>query len=440
MHRTSSSILWSHLTRRTKLLSRLSEVQARVQTLSAAASEHVDQLPDYRTEEHDPRRHTNSHRGRLYTVPQDVIQRFGKEINTQENRNAINYFAPKDFTDRCELFRETCLLVRDPALEILQNIENSDLNSPAIRYVLYGRDGVGKTTTISHLIHWGHASGYVTMPFAWIKKWMSRYYEVAPSTYREGDIDHVNNATVFMKNFKQANAEALENCVTHKDYTWSVREKTEKGAPLMEVVDVACERLNFAADAMNIVMKELKLNCNDGRAKLLVCLDGVNSLFCEKTMIHRTNTQWKHDLGKNRDFQENHRAQVDECSVLRNIKKLLLNDYKNAVIVTSVDKEARVIPRDPGHKYWVTQERDYKPDTSSHLPFSLLGQVGWEIMDPFIPIEVLPYSETEMDTMIDYYMEKRYIMQECGTHSGRQEIHFLTGRNPKDFFVFSNDF
>jgi len=438
MYRTSSSILWAHLTRRSKLLSRLNEVQARA-GLSAAVSEQVEQLPDYRTDVQDPRLHNSRHKGRLYTVPQEITQRFGKEINVKENSKAINYFAPREFTDRCNVFRETCLLVRDPALEILRHIENSDLNAPAIRYVLYGNTGVGKTMTMSHLIHWGHVSGYITMPFAWIKKWMTRYYEVAPSTYRPDTIDHVNNATVFMKNFKQANAEALENCVTHKDYTWSVREKTEKGAPLMEVVDVACERLNFAADAMNVVMKELKLNCNDGRAKLLVCLDGVNSLFCEQTMIHRTDREWRHDQGKYKAFQQN-RAQVDECSVLRNIKKLLLNDYKNAVIVTSVDKTARVIKQDPGHKYWETQEKDFKPDTSSHLPFSLLGQEGWELMDPFIPIEVLPYSEAELDTMIDYYMEKRYILQECGTLPGRQEIHFLTGRNPKDFFEFSNDF
>jgi len=397
-------------------------------------------LPDYRTQEQDPRNHSSKHKGRLYTVPHQVTQTFGKELNVQENRLAINFFAPRDFMKRSELFRETCLMVRDPALEIFRHIENSDLNSPAIRYVLYGQHGVGKTLTLSHMIHWGHASGFITMPFPWIKKWMTRYYETAPSTYRPNSVDHVNNASVFMKNFKQANTEALENCVTHKEYVWSVREKTEKGAPLMEVVDVACERLNFAADAMNVVMKELKLNCNDGNAKLLVVVDGVNSLFCDLTMVHRTERVWKHGPYTKWKYWQEGRLQVDECNVLRNIKKLLMNDYKNAVIVTSVDKTARIIKTDPGHKHWISKEKDYKPDAASHLPFSLLGQVGWELMDPFVPVEVLPYSEAEMDTMIDYYMEKKYIMKDCGTHSGRQEIHFLTGRNPQDFFTYSNEF
>jgi hypothetical protein len=33
--------------------------------------------------------------------------------------------------------------------------------------------------------------------------------------------------------------------------------------------------------------------------------------------------------------------------------------------------------------------------------------VGWEIMDPFIPIEVLPFTEGELDVMIDYYVHKK---------------------------------
>jgi hypothetical protein len=34
-------------------------------------------------------------------------------------------------------------------------------------------------------------------------------------------------------------------------------------------------------------LRELKRNCNDGNCQLMVVCDGVNSLFAEKTMIHR---------------------------------------------------------------------------------------------------------------------------------------------------------
>ena len=90
-----------------------------------------------------------------------------------------------------------------------------------------------------------------------IKKWLTRYYETAPSTYTPGHVDHIVNSNIFLKNFKQANLTLLSNpsLKTHKDYTWSSREKTLSGSPLMEVIDMGCERLAFAADALNIVIK-----------------------------------------------------------------------------------------------------------------------------------------------------------------------------------------
>jgi hypothetical protein len=36
----------------------------------------------------------------------------------------------------------------------------------------------------------------------------------------------VYNANIFLKNFKQANGKRLGQCVTHREYVWSVREKT----------------------------------------------------------------------------------------------------------------------------------------------------------------------------------------------------------------------
>lgn len=33
---------------------------------------------------------------------------------------------------------------------------------------------------------------------------------------------------------------------------------------------------------------------------------------------------------------------------------------------------------------------------------------GWEMMDPFVPIEVQPYSKGELNIMIDYFYDKGY--------------------------------
>jgi small subunit ribosomal protein S29 len=305
---------------------------------------------------------------------------------------------------------------------------------------VYGKDGCGKSLTLAHLICYGYQQDFIVMPFAWIKRWMSKYYEVAPSSYKPGRIDHVVNANIFLKNFKLANADRLNNCVTHKEYVWSSRDKIQPGTPLLSVVDLGCERLTFAADAMNVLIRELKLNCNQGNCKLMVVLDGVNSLFSDHTMIHREKTCY--EPGKyypEGDWMKNV-AQVDECSVLRSIKKLLMNDYKNAVVVTSADRAAKIQKTDPAGKWWRSKVAKMEPDTSSHLPFALLGQSGWSVLNPFIPVEVTPYSEQELDSTIYYLIEKRWMREEAGSGVRRKELDFLSARNPRDLFNFSTMF
>ena len=100
-----------------------------------------------------------------------------------------------------------------------------------------GCPGVGKSITLTHLTHFGHADGWIVLPLLNLKQWLVRYYEVAPSTYTAGAIDHITNANVFLKNFKCANPGRLEGCVTHREYVWSNREKTPAGAPLAEVIN-----------------------------------------------------------------------------------------------------------------------------------------------------------------------------------------------------------
>jgi len=61
-------------------------------------------------------------------------------------------------------------------------------------------------------------------------------------------------------------------------------------------------------------------------------------------------------------------------------------------------------------------------------------------LNPFVPIEIPSYSKEELDTMIDYYVDKRYIREIAATDMGREEIRFLTNRNPREFHDYSNFF
>ena len=107
------------------------------------------------------------------------------------------------------MFHETGIMVRNPAVQIINCIEHWDLEKPALRFVVYGRPGTGKSITLAHITHYGHSQGFITMTFSQIKKWMTRYYEIAPSTYKTGHVDHIVNSNIFLKNFKQANQKLL---------------------------------------------------------------------------------------------------------------------------------------------------------------------------------------------------------------------------------------
>ncbi len=80
-------------------------------------------------------------------------------------------------------------------------------------------------------------------------------------------------------------------------------------------------------------------------------------------------------------------------------------------------------------EWWRPREINMAPETRPDTPFALLRQEGeeiegsadvstkrsnlsfrlpgWEAMDPFIPVEVPPFDDGEMDVMIDYYVQKR---------------------------------
>ena len=90
------------------------------------------------------------------------------------------------------------------------------------------------------------------------------------------------------------------------------------------------------------------------------------------------------------------------------------SDYKNAAIITSVDRNLqlklhnkRVVKNQKIRKWWHEKAKRMVPDTDPDFPFALLGNHGWDKLHPFVPIEVTNYNDGEMDAMIDFYVDKR---------------------------------
>ena len=68
------------------------------------------------------------------------------------------------------------------------------------------------------------------------------------------------------------------------------RESTPIGSPLSQIIETGLNRPRFSADCLNVFLKELKTNIQQGWNKypVMLMLDGVNVLFQERTLVSKT--------------------------------------------------------------------------------------------------------------------------------------------------------
>ncbi|CDQ92857.1 unnamed protein product [Oncorhynchus mykiss] len=72
----------------------------------------------------------------------------------------------------------------------------------------------------------------------------------------------------------------------------------------------------------------------------------------------------------------------------------------------------------------------YAP-SSAYLPQELLGEEGFDSMDPFVPVPVSLYSEKEFESCYLYYLDRHWLQHpHSQTEEGKKELIFLSNRNP----------
>jgi len=386
--------------------------------------------------------------GRIYTIPRKDAKALGA---TKER--FPHCLVPLKFLELQQLFGEHSFLIRKPALEVISFLNqvkglenNQQVNN--IRFILWGEHGNGKSASLAHIKHYCYNDGRIILDFNKIKLWFTHYKELAVSEWNPSRFDHVGQSVKFLQDFTSNNEGKFENLKTHKKYKWSEKESTEEGSPLSDIVRQGVARPMFSADCLCVLMKELQLHCAEGNCKMALLVDGVNVLFERRTNINRK-LPTKRVKGPFKAQWTEESIAPDEFSVIRSIKKILKGKFPNSVAIVSVDKADALEPAPyyPGfmtwktrgsNRWWDTRKRIMVPQIKPNYPFSLLGEEGWEYCEPFIPIEVESYSKSEMDTMIDFYLEKRYISDNASTPAGRAELHFMTGRSPLDLIDYSS--
>lgn len=343
---------------------------------------------DYRTNELNTAAHSKVHDAKYYTIPVEVKkQLFG------------GGGLPRQFEQQVKTFAEVCLMVRQPALEVINYIQNTDFTKPAVRYVLYGENGVGKSLTMAHVIHYGHQNGFLLVHVPWVPNWMKRPKETANAA-QEGFIDLPFDAAAWLLHFKNQNSKLLQSLdlKTSQEYVWSKRESTPAGSTLSELVEHGITRIKFASETIAALLAEIKQHANNGQCKVMVAIDGFNAFFHPETRIVTDNKQ---------------KVKPNRITLTQPFLDITSYNWTNAVCILSVDK--------------IAMTEGYM---ESYMPRYLLGSQGFEHLDPFVPVHVDTYNDKEFHSCIQYYLDRHWIQK---TPEGFQDqLKFLSNKNPYD--------
>ncbi|XP_044942744.1 28S ribosomal protein S29, mitochondrial isoform X2 [Mustela putorius furo] len=319
-------------------------------------------------------------------------------IPLQDLPTVFAHGLPRRFGLQVKTFHEACLLVRRPALELLRHLDGTNFAHPAVRYVLYGEKGTGKTLSLCHVIHFCAKRDWLVVHVPDAHLWVKSCRGLLRSAYNRQRFDQPVEASSWLKSFKTANERFLSQIKIQETYMWNKRESTEKGRPLGEVVEQGLTRVKNATDAVGIVLKELKSQSCSGAFRLLVAVDGVNALW-GKTTLKR---------------EDKSLMAPEELALVHSLRKMVRNDWHGGAVVLALSQTGSLFtPR------------------MAYLPQELLGKEGFDALDPFVPVLVSNYSPEEFERCIQYYLENSWLQHEkAHTEEGKKELLFLSDANP----------
>lgn len=291
-------------------------------------------------------------------------------------------------------------MIRQPALEVISYLKQMDYNKPAQRYVFYGTNGGGKTMCLSHTVHFCYTRGWLVLHIPDAHRWVKNCKELHQSSYNSARFDQPLQATEWLRNFRITNEAFLSKIKTKHRYVWTKREFTEEGSLLGELVDQGISRVKSSSDVVGAVMKELRLQSgqSDTAFRLAVAVDGVNAFWGRSTIKKEDKTA----------------VDPGELTLVHNARKLMKNDWIGGAIITTLSQTGALYT-----------------SKMSYLPQNLLGERGFDCMDPFIPVSVPNYSEKEFESCYLYYLDRQWLQHpQSRTEEGKKELIFLSNRNP----------
>lgn len=300
----------------TELLSRRISTILKWPQLSTAAQPLADsKISKFRCLEDDPRKHNLNHVGQFYTV------------SPEDSKIFLLGGIPKSYEIQTKTFNETCFMVRKPALDLINCLANLDYEKPAVRFVLYGKLGSGKSLSMAHALHWAYKNGFLLVHVPWVGNWMRRCKEMSASEGQEGYYDLNLDAAAWLVHFKSQNEVILkkEDLKTTQDHVWSKRESTPKDSPLTALIDHGVNRIKYATAAIKALSEEIKILSKMKKCRTLVAIDGFNAFFYPETRV----------FAERKEIVPPNKITITEPFL--NLTKF---DWNNSAIVVTVDEMA----------------------------------------------------------------------------------------------------
>ncbi|KOC64907.1 28S ribosomal protein S29, mitochondrial [Habropoda laboriosa] len=365
-------------------------INGRRTVITAAAKEIQDtNISPFRVMESYPPEHDKSHLNRIYTVPETVTTLLTQDMS-------------KELKKQITVFNEFGILIRKPAIELMSYLEQTDYTKPINKYVLYGKLGVGKTTILMHLIHYGLEKHFIMLHLPWVATWFRFPRKVVQSTTNPDQLDLPEEAALWLRYFKQLNELSLSQYDVSKEYVWTQREMTKSGESLSHLIEFGIERNRFACAVITALIDELKAASIAGKCKILVVIDGFNAFTSKCTLVR----------DENRVFVPPSRVSI--TSAFFNIVNY---DWCNGAAILTVDVRAN------------------KDRKESDYPIYLLGKEGFEYLDPYLPVCVENYSREEFKTIIEYYKDRKWIRNI--SPEAEKELELLSNKNPLELWQCS---
>ncbi|XP_071325630.1 small ribosomal subunit protein mS29 [Trachinotus anak] len=341
-----------------------------------------------RTQESDPACQSEKHLGQYYTLPSADVQAL------------FTHGLPWRYQQQVKTFNEACVMVRQPALEVISYLKKTDYSKPAQRYLFYGLQGTGKTMSLCHTVHFCYTQGWLVMHIPDAHLWVKNCKELLPSSYNTSRFDQPLQAVEWLRSFRTTNEKFLSKIKTKQRYVWTKREFTEEGSLLGQLVDQGISRVKSSSDVVGAVMKELRLQSGqpESNFRLAVAVDGVNALWGRSTIKK----------------EDKSTVDPEELTLVYNLRKMMKNDWTGGAIIATVCQTGAL---------YISK--------SAYLPQELLGERGFDSMDPFVPVSVPNYSEKEFESCYLYYMDRQWLQHpQSRTEEGKKELIFLSNRNP----------